>query len=310
MKKLLLFFPLLSLFSFTTCGSKGDPKPPFSKLPSPPRISIIQQSFKNPVVVWQKVTTFADGRKLPIPDRVSYVVSVNFGKRKVKVDKTFFSDPIPISDGERRCYAIIAIYDSYESEPSEPVCIIGKEPIEDKPRIKEVKSGDGFVAFTFEPYHDYSVEIFKNAHPPFVKPFKTLPPGTLNFKDEAVKNGSTYTYRFRFSKDSVKGALSKAITVTPLDTTPPLPPRAPIVLKSLKGCLVIWEPSPSADVSEYRVLVKGKRFSTNGKGIYFYFPECPRGNVFVVAVDKAGNLSKPVKAKEVVDEKSCSNNGK
>jgi len=98
--------------------------------------------------------------------------------------------------------------------------------------------------------------------------------------------------------------------VTPLDTTPPLPPSSPFLIKAPKGCLVVWERSPSKDVTEYRIFVNGKQFSINGRGIYFYFPECPRGDVLVVAVDKAGNLSKPVKAKEVVNEESCSDNGK
>ena len=310
MKKLLLFFPLLSLFSFTMCGSKGDPKPPLSKSPSPPRIFIIQQSFKNPVVVWEKVTTFSDGRKLPIPDRVSYVVNVNFGKRKVKLNKRYFFDPVPISEGERRCYSVSAVYEGYESKSSEPTCIVGKKPIRALPRVKEVKSGDGFISFTFEPYSDFSVEVFKNSHPPFIKPFKVLTPGTLTFKDEAVKNNFTYTYRFRFSWGNVKGVLSPPIKVTPLDTTPPLPPSSPLLIKAPKGCLVVWERSPSKDVTEYRIFVNGKQFSINGRGIYFYFPECPRGDVLVVAVDKAGNLSKPVKAKGVVNEESCSDNGK
>jgi len=308
-KKLLLFFPLLSLFSFTMCGSKGNPEPPFSKLPSPPRISIIQQSFKNPIVTWQKVTTFDDGRKLPVPNKVSYIVNVNFGKRKIKTNKTFFLDPIPILDGERRCYTINAIYDGHESKPSEPKCIIGKKPIEGKPRIKEVKLGDEFVVFTFDSHYAYSIEIFKNAEPPFVKPFKILPPKVLIFKDEEVKNGSTYTYQFRFSKDGVKGTFSQAVTVTPLDKTPPLPPKNPVVLKNKNSCLVVWEASPSKDVSKYKIIVNGKVFSANGKGIYFYFPECPAEELSIVAVDKAGNLSKPIKV-EVIDEKSRSNNGK
>jgi len=292
------------------CGSKGDPLPPFSKVPSQPHISIIQQSFKNPVVVWERVTSFSDGRNLPIPEKVSYVVNVNFGERKVKLNKLYFFDPIPILKGEKRCYSVSAIYEGYESKPSEPTCIVGEEPIRALPAVKEVKAGDGFVTFTFKPYSDLSIEVFKNPHPPFVNPFKVLKPGSLTFKDEAVKNNTTYTYRFRFAKAYVKGALSKVVKVTPLDKVPPAPPGFPVVIKNFKSCLVIWEPSPSEDVREYRILANGKQFSTNGKEIYFYFPRCPKGNISVVAVDKAGNSSKPVKAKEVAGEEGSGDNGK
>jgi hypothetical protein len=292
------------------CGNKGTPQPPLSRTPSAPYISIIQQSYKNPVVVWTPVVTFSDGRKLSLPGKVLYTVNINFGKRKIRTREHFLLDPLPISIGEKRCYSVKAIYEGYESKPSEPVCITGGQPPENVPRVKSIKAGDRYITISLEPEPEYSVEVFKNAALPYTEPFKTLPPGVSTFKDRNVKNGIGYTYRFRFSKNGIKGKLSKPVTVTPVDTVPPLPPGSPVMLRREKGCLVIWEPSSSPDVVGYRILIRGKQFSTERNRIYFYFSKCPTGDLFVVSVDESGNLSKPVKIKEVTDEEGRSNNGK
>ncbi|ADU96192.1 fibronectin type III domain-containing protein [Thermovibrio ammonificans] len=299
MRKLLILFPLL--LSFTTCGHREAPKPPLTFKPATPELSGAIQEFRSPLIYWKPVKTFEDGRKISAPGKVSYIVIVNFGGRKVKLSETYFKDS-PIKPKEKRCYQVVAEYKGHFSIPSEPVCIVGQKPIEAVPKVKEAKGEDGkaVVKFAEAPY---PIEVFKNQSPPFIKPYRVIN-GTL-FEDENVKNGETYTYRFRFSQGNLKGRLSPPVKVEPADTIPPAPPQHPFIVCG-SGCTLIWEPSPSEDVKYYLVVAGGKKVKVNG--LYFLAETCPEAFT-LYAVDKAGNLSKPVKV-EVGSEESCCCNGK
>ena len=289
MKKFLLItLPLL--FSFSTCGHRGAPLPPLPKEPSTPEINALFQDFNRPLLSWNPVKTFKDGRKLPDPERVTYIVTVNFGKKKVKTEKNYLSDT-PIRPGEKRCYSVTALYRGRESSPSEPVCIVGKRPITEVPQV-EVKGGDGTVVVKVA-NPEYTVEVFKNQKFPFIKPYRVFK--GEEFIDKQVENRKTYVYRFRFSKGKLKGKLTEPIPVTPRDRTPPLPPPRAYLIEG-RVCTAVWDPSPSKDVIYYVVKAGNRTFTTSG--IYLTLSECPK-RVKVVAVDKGGNRSKPVEAEVV-----------
>ncbi|WP_457677927.1 hypothetical protein [Thermovibrio sp.] len=302
MKKLFIFLPVLTLFSFTMCGHRGAPKPPLSKTPSTPEVQGIQQEFNRPLVLWNRVETFSDGRKISAPNKVIYKVIINFGKREVKVRENYFKDA-PVKVGEKRCYSVVAIYNGKESKKSEPKCFIGKTPIYEKPKVISVVNGDGFVKIVLAP-HKYPIEVFRNQSEPFVNPYKTLKENEDELVDAKVENGKRYDYKLRFYEGEVKGRFTEVVG-KPEDKIPPLPPKNPILIKD-KECLAVWEPSPSSDVVYYLIKVGKREFKVNG--IYFTFKTCPKG-FRIVAVDKAGNTSKPVKG-EVADEEGSSNNGK
>ncbi len=293
----LLLFPLL--FSFSTCGHRGNPLPPLTKKPSPPIITEKVQDFNRPLIVWRKVTTYEDGRKIPNPSEVHYEVVVNFGKETYETDKNYFLDS-PINVGEKRCYKVISIYKREKNE-SKVECLLGRKPIMNIPKIN-VEAGDGLVkVYVKNPL--MRVEVFRNQEFPFVKPYATFK-GSF-FIDKNVKNGKRYNYRFRFSKSSVKGRLTEPCSITPQDRIPPLPPPKAYLVKS-PVCTLFWEPSPSKDVVDY--VVKTDRREIRVSGIYLTFKVCPK-KVAIYAVDKSGNLSKPA-FPEVLDEKGCSSDGK
>ena len=301
MKKLILLsLPLL--FSFTTCGHRAPPKPPYSKVPQIPKVKGLIQDYKSPLLWWERTKAFTDGRKLSEPNKVSYLVLINFGKRKVKTDKNYLKD-LPIALKEKRCYQVVSLYKGKRSFPSEPVCIVGREPIEKVPKVEKATAGDGFVELLLKPYQGYQVEVFKNQKPPFVTPFKVLK-GERVFVDKDVKNKQEYTYYLRFSSGILKGKLSFPIRLIPEDKVPPLPPKNPLLV-GCKECVLVWEPSPSSDVVGYLIVAGKRKFSV--KGIYYTFKFCPK-EVSIYAVDKAGNLSKPVKV-GVKGEEGCSSNG-
>lgn len=300
MKRLLILSLLPFLFSFSTCGHRGAPLPPLTHKPAPPKISSLIQVYGRPVLVWGKVTTYEDGRKLPAPQRVCYEVFVNFGKRKVKTEKNYFVDK-PVKPGEKRCYKVLSVYGKEKSE-SEVKCLVGKEPIYSVPEVS-LTPGDGFVKVEVK-NPDYTVEVFRNQKFPFVKPYAVFN-GTV-FVDRNVKNGEKYVYRFRFAEGQVKGRETKPIIAVPMDNVPPLPPREAFLIRR-RNCLIFWEPSPSKDVVGYIVEVGNKKLRTDG--VYLFIHGSCSENVKVYAVDKAGNLSKP-KTAEVISEKGGSSNGK
>ena len=289
MKKfLLLFLPLL--FSFSTCGHRGSPLPPLTKDPSTPEVTTLFQDFNRPLLSWKRVKTYRDGRKLPAPQKVKYIVTVNFGKRKLETDKNYIVD-LPIKPKEKRCYSVTAVYEGRESSPSEPTCIVGKEPIKEVPRFTAKGEDEKVVIEVENP--EYTVEVFRNQKPPFITPYATF--AGKEFTDRKVKNGTPYTYRLRFSKGNLKGKLSAPVTVIPQDRTPPLPPPHAYLIEK-KVCTVVWDSSPSEDVTYY--LVKTEEGEVKVSGIYLTLPFCPK-RAEVVAVDKAGNRSKPTVAEVV-----------
>ncbi len=304
MRKLLFLSLLPLLFSFTMCGHRGAPKPPLTYQPQTPKVHQPIQEYDSPLIWWERVTTFRDGRKISQPQKVTYRVIVNFGERIVTVKENYFKD-FPIGKGQRRCYSVVALYGRHKSQRSEPVCVTGKEPIREVPKVLKAQGEDGFIEIELAQHSPYAVEVFKNPQKPLIKPYATLKENERLFMDKRVTNGKSYSYVLRFSLGNLKGRPSNPITLIPQDRTPPLPPEGAILVKG-RECLLVWEPSPSEDTKGYLIVADGEKFRTGG--IYFRFTRCPK-RVELFAVDKAGNLSKPVKP-EVLDEEGGSSNGK
>ena len=300
MKRLLVLTIIPFLFSFSTCGHRGNPLPPLTKKPAPPKVAYLVQTYDRPLLVWSKVTTYEDGRKLPNPRKLYYEVFINFGKRVVKTKRNYLVDQ-PIKAGEKRCYKVVAVYGREKSE-SDVKCLVGKNPIYSVPKVS-LTSGDGFVRVEVE-NPGYRVEVFRNQEFPLVKPYAVFS-GSF-FLDRNVKNGKKYVYTFRFAKGNLKGRETQTFTAVPIDNVPPLPPKSVFLIKK-PACTVFWEPSPSGDVVKYLVRIGKREFEANG--IYLFVGGRCSGTVKVFAVDKAGNLSKP-KLGEVVGEESSSSNGK
>ncbi len=295
---LLIFLPFI--FSFSTCGHRGAPLPPLTKKPAPPEITYEVQDYNRPLIVWKRVSTYEDGRRLPDPSKVLYEVLIDFGKRRVRTRNNYLLD-VPIGRGEKRCYKVISIYGREKNEGSVK-CMRGGAPIEEVPKVK-LTSGDGFVRIDVEnPLME--VEVFRNQRFPFIKPYAKFKGSS--FLDKKVKNGTKYEYRFRFSKGPLKGRLTAPLFAVPEDRIPPLPPQSAYMVK-YPTCVIFWEPSPSSDVVGY--LLKFKNGEVKVDGIYFVINgSCPK-SVTIYAVDKAKNRSKPV-VPEVIDEESGSSNGK
>ncbi|MEO2068162.1 MAG: hypothetical protein ABGX27_01460 [Desulfurobacteriaceae bacterium] len=306
MKRLVFLLLLPFIFSFTMCGKRKDPLPPLEFYPEKPKILSVEQVEDKFLVRWKPVKKFYDGRRIRDIKNLHYEILVNFGERKYKTKKPFFFDKETSKIGERRCYTVYAVYKSKRSDPSEPFCIITKEPIKETPVILNSFAGDGFVKFTFKPSKDFSIEVFRNG-----KLYRILPKGVEEFVDEDVVNGREYSYRFRFSLGYLKGRFTNIFKVIPEDRIPPEPPKNPVIVRKGKSCILLWEPSPSKDVVGYLIQRRGDEMVRKlGKVIYFFLKNCGKETYYIRAFDKSGNFSKRIKVKEELYEEGSSDNGK
>ncbi|MBU0674383.1 MAG: hypothetical protein KJ950_07060 [Proteobacteria bacterium] len=72
------------------------------------------------------------------------------------------------------------------------------------------------------------------------------------YTDRRVTNGTPYTYRIRAERKAGGiGLYSTAITATPLDLTPPPPPRHLSTIMIKEGIRILWEPVLDPDIAGY-----------------------------------------------------------
>lgn len=86
------------------------------------------------------------------------------------------------------------------------------------------------------------------------------------YTDSGLKNGQEYSYKVQsimlYGEDMVDGAVSNAITVKPVDTTPPPVPTGALAIETGSGIRLIWDSSMDDDTAAYRIY---RRTSTSGK---------------------------------------------
>ncbi len=286
--KRLLVLALPLCFSFSTCGRKGQPLPPFSFKPKAVNALKVEQVYNRNLLVFNIPRFFVDGRRIKDAKKLSYLVSVNFGRKRFPINSNRFLDEVIHPIGSRSCYNVRPIYDKrFKGEVSQTVCWVTQNPIEKVPDIERVIAGDGLVMVRFKAAKGFAIEVFRNGR--FYKMVKSNV-----FVDREVDNGITYSYSFRYSRGNLRGRMSSSITLTPDDRIPPKSPRSFYILRCEKHCIFMWQPSASKDVVSYEIYF-GKRLVANvKKGIYFAGSFCPNGIYYIDAVDKRGNRSKRI----------------
>lgn len=155
--------------------------------------------------------------------------------------------------------------------------------------------------------------IYRSEEPNAVpdKPVNPLPLQKPEFKDVKFQFDRTYYYWVRalggFQKSPVESFPSDVLAVTPRDTFPPLPVVNFNVLLENGAALLLWNPSPSPDVAEYRIARKEKRMEEwkqlpgklNATVHSYRDQDIVSGIEYqynIIAVDKHGNKSKTVRA--------------
>ena len=102
------------------------------------------------------------------------------------------------------------------------------------------------------------------------------------FVDTGLQNGVTYYYKVQsvlmVENNSVSGGLSDAVSVVPLDQTPPAPPTGITVVQTAGGIKVFWDKAHEPDVKGYRVYrrtanEKTARFIGDVSAVYTIFED-------------------------------------
>jgi hypothetical protein len=89
------------------------------------------------------------------------------------------------------------------------------------------------------------------------------PLGETTFRDRGLVNDQTYAYAVRALRAEAggraRGAPSSRVTATPVDVTPPAPPRDLVAVVAAGDVRLSWTASPDADVARYVVYRAGPR---------------------------------------------------
>lgn len=105
---------------------------------------------------------------------------------------------------------------------------------------------------------DLVYEMLRRREPDGLPQTVTVEPlAATRFTDRSVENDRTYTYAVRALRrvggSTARGEPSDRVAATPLDMTPPSPPRNLVAVIAADGVRLSWAPSPDADVAAYVV---------------------------------------------------------
>ncbi|MCX8022953.1 MAG: hypothetical protein N2745_09295 [Syntrophorhabdaceae bacterium] len=178
------------------------------------------------------------------------------------------------------------------------------------PRGVSAKGEDRKVHISWEKEEGFRYTVYRledGAYPLF--PLNPEPLTSNIFSDTDVENGKRYVYEVR--KVAIRNGISREgegvrVQVTPIDNTPPLPPRELKVQKDERGVLLTWREAREADFFGFNVYriegAKKKRLNDVPIGENRYVDreigEERYLSYYVTAVDKSGNESEP--SREVV----------
>jgi fibronectin type 3 domain-containing protein len=143
-------------------------------------------------------------------------------------------------------------------------------------------------------------EVFRGMEPSKVESrLETVPPGTSQFLDKGLKDGTKYYYRLRcVDKDGLEGKFSETVAA---DTKPV--PGKPQGLKAVfegNRIRVTWQPNGEKDIAQYVVQQKGflawDRAGEAAGNEYLFTGEVKKGKTYsfrVTAVDQTKLESEP-----------------
>jgi hypothetical protein len=293
------FLFLVLNFLYLGCGVKGYPKPPKTFNISGIKEIHIKQMGGFAVLYWKYNKVYEDGT--PLKEKINFYLI--FEKEKYKINPYNKDDLYwiiePIKDFEKKlCFKVeIETEKTYKKKKSNFVCI---EPVKNYPLLTtkfDVKVKENGIYLNWEkPFPKINIyrEINSSLIPPI--PYKTVE-NKSDFLDEKVQLRKKYCYFITISENNVESNSSKIICKRFVDKFPPLPPKEGNILLEDGKLVIVWEESHSKDVIGYLIYKNGKPITEIPiKSYYFIDNTYKKGNTYeIVAVDKAGNRSEPLK---------------
>ena len=223
----------------------------------------------------------------------------------------------PVERGRKYTYRVVFLrFNGEESKTQDKKTHVTQEKLPTPPEKIKATAGDksvtvrwkfrewepGDLVVSFNVYRRLKGDtVFTKVN---TRPIVRLNSGNMEFTDQWLKNGVTYEYGIS-SVDLIgrESKLSKLVSVTPIDKTPPSPPAGLIVIDGGGKAVLRWNFSLELDVAGYNVFRSnniGENYTKlNKKTIPFSTPmfvdtEVPAGRFFysVSAIDSSGNESK------------------
>ncbi len=296
----LLFF----IFGFINvgCGVKGYPKPPRSFNISGIEEINIKQMGNYLVIYWKYKKTYEDG--LPLKEKVSFYLISNGEKSKIspysKEDLYWIIEPIKNFEN-KICYKVeLKTEKTLKEKTSNYICI---KPVKNYPLLTtrfDIKLKEDGIYLSWEKKYP-KVNIYRDENSTIIPPIPyKIVQNKSDFLDKEVELKKEYCYFITISQDNVESNASKILCQKFIDNFPPLPPKEGNILKEKGKIVIVWEESPSKDVIGYLIYKNGKPITEIPiKTYYFIDNQYKNGDTYeIVAIDKAGNRSKPLKIKD------------
>lgn len=289
---------LLLIIFITSCGVKGNPKPPPSFIPSAIKDIYVKQYGNKALIYFYYNKVYED--QDPIKEHITFIIYKN--EKKVNIPLTsknnlyWFIDDL---NSLENCYKIVVKTEKRESLPSKPVCIIRKniETVKlNPPKVDIVEEGLKIDI----PLDGKEINIYKvNSEEEFYPiPYETSKSGMSI--DKNVELNKKYCYYYTLTVDkSVETEKSSTVCETFNDIFPPLPPERGKIIIYDNEATIIWEESKSNDVIGYLIYKNDKLLNPVPiKTYYFIDKNYKPSDVYkIIAVDKASNKSKELTIK-------------
>jgi len=178
-------------------------------------------------------------------------------------------DRAGLAFGRRYVYVVTAIDATGRSSPPSERLVVSFVAAPGPPEELRATAGDSRVAISWNPPTSlidgspvsdelrYVVLRGAGAEGPMAS-ITPEPLSALSFSDSGLDNDTTYRYAVRAMRivsggTNALGAPSATVSATPVDTTPPSPPRELVAVPSASAVRLAWNPSPDTDVALYAV---------------------------------------------------------
>ncbi|WP_457642460.1 fibronectin type III domain-containing protein [Persephonella sp.] len=283
------------LLYITSCGLKGGPLPPLSNKPSPVFDLHVKQQGENIILYWKYNGLYEDRRKMK-----NFKFTVYILDEKLNTDIFSYGNiywiRYKIKDYSRElCFKIKVFNGKKFSNPSKNVCIHPEKQFPEHVKNIRVDLLEEGLQLKWE-NKEIQTRIYrgsKKAVPPVVY---AVVKDKNSFLDKRLSYGVEYCYYLTSYNGIVESNSSEIVCKTYKDIFPPEPPKNPELIKKGEEYVIIWTDSPSKDVIGYILYKNGKPvINTPIKTYFFVDKSYKKGDwYYIIAVDRAGNKSKPV----------------
>ncbi len=298
MKKYFYIFLLISTALLYGCGVKGYPKPPRSYIPEKVHDLKVKQQGRFFLIYWKYKKVYIDG--IPFDKEPEFLLITDEIKEPVyphKYKNIYWIYKKIENFNQKECFKIQVKLNGKKSKPSNSACITptDKYPIQKQKLTVQIKENGLLLKWNIL---FPTVNIYRGKSEDLILPipYKTVK-NSLSFLDTDVKLNKPYCYYVtNVLSQNIEGEKSDTVCIIYKDIIPPKPPEnGDIVLEDGKA-IILWDESPSKDVIGYKIYKNGKELiNTLIKAYFFIDKTYKKGDRYIIiAVDKAGNKSKPL----------------